>query len=201
MEGLMQSLQSLPQFAEWTLRRAMSYTARHIGWDGILCVGAALTIALLVVMNHSATDRRFEQAAAIAAAAAISRAPPAELPRVDHLERFERTLLKHDDIPVALDELFSLAEAEGLSLAKGEYRLQLDEAGHFIRYRIALPVQGNAVALQRFIERALVTFPFLAFDAVQLKREKIQSNRVDVQLQWTFMTALPTGASAERGVP
>ncbi|RYY65772.1 MAG: hypothetical protein EOO24_54680 [Comamonadaceae bacterium] len=114
------------------------------------------------------------------------------LPVRSNLAKFEEVLLPHEDIPDALNELFELAAAEKLVLAKGEYRLQIDDSGRFVRYRMALPVRGNAAALQRFIEQALVDRPSLAFESVQLKRERIQSDRVEAQIQWTLIATPAT---------
>lgn len=196
MGRLASTLVLWPAVLWWQLRRFMQRGRRRIGLDGLAIVlGLMLVLGLMATLEQS-TSRYARHAAQASAAALLPKVPEPTVPERSNLSKFEDALLPHDDIPDALNGIFELASTEKLVLAKGEYRMQVDEAGRFVRYRMALPVRGNARALQRFIEQALVDNPSLAFESVQFKRERIQSDQVEAQIQWTLITAMPPGAVA-----
>lgn len=62
---------------------------------------------------------------------------------------------------------------------------------------MSLPVKGKAAAVQRFIERALIDNRSLMFESVQFKRDRIQAEQLEAQVQWTLITALPSRAGHE----
>lgn len=196
MAGLKMGVLQWPAVLGWRLRRAWLRGQRRLGIDGLAVLLGLLLAAVLVVALEQARGRQAQQALRAKAATPALRPTEPTQPVRSNLARFEDVLLPHEDIPDALDEIFELASAEKLVLVKGEYRLQVDDSGRFVRYRMALPVRGNARSLQRFIEHALVDHPSLAFESVQLKREHIQSDRVEAQIQWTLLTKLPSSASA-----
>lgn len=107
------------------------------------------------------------------------------------LREFENYLLPHEEIPRVVQDVLRLAEKEGLSIQRGQYRPQVDAAGGFLRYRMSLPVQGPAPAIHRFIQSALRTQKTLALDSIQFKRERIQFNNIEVRIQWVVMARLP----------
>ena len=85
--------------------------------------------------------------------------------------------------------LFDLAANQQITLSRGEYRMQADDAGGFLRYRISLPVKGQAAAIQGFVEQGLLRNRSLAFESVQFKRDKIESANVEARIQWTLVVS------------
>ena len=104
---------------------------------------------------------------------------------------FDQQLLPHADIPTALQDLFNLAEDEQLVIARGDYRPQLDTQGGFLRYRMSLPVKGEARAVLRFLHKALRTQKALALESVQFKREHAGASEVEARLQLALLVQLP----------
>lgn len=115
------------------------------------------------------------------------------------MRAFEKYLLPHEQIPDAIRELFKLAEAENLEISRGEYRPQTDIQGNFLRYRMAMPVKGDAQTVYRFMRAALHSQNTLALESVQFKRERIQSSELDARIQWVMFTKLPGKISSESG--
>lgn len=185
----------------WQARRAVRMLARRTGvfWPGLL-VCAVLTGAGLATGHDQA-----ERAAMLAARPAPAMVTVAHTPAPDtaaagqagaraRLRAFETHLLAHDAIPFAVQDLLDLGAAEGLSLQRGSYKPQADGAGQFLRYRITLPVQGSAQAVQRFMQVALRTQKNLALDGVQFKRARIGSPDIEARIDWVLLVALPRGA-------
>jgi Tfp pilus assembly protein PilO len=113
------------------------------------------------------------------------------------LQDFEQMLIAHDKIPQALGDLLQLAEDEGLLVRRADYRPDEDGVGHFMRYRIQMPIKGTTEAIQRFLRAALQAQRNLILESVQLKRETSESNELDANVQWVLLTQLPPAASVQ----
>jgi hypothetical protein len=106
----------------------------------------------------------------------------------DKLRAFENYLLPQAEIPRSLEDLISLAEAEGLLLASGEYKPQLEWPGGFLRYRMLLPVNGDAAAVQRFVVASIQRHPTLALESIAFKRGAVESAQVQARVQFVLLT-------------
>jgi len=181
----------------WEALRALRAMARRTGlfWPGVAAC-LALGAAGLAVGHDQATQARLLEARPITAASAAQAADEQEAqggPRT-RLRAFDAHLLAHADIPFAVQELLDLGAAEGLSMRRGSYRPQTDAAGQFLRYRMSLPVQGSAQAIQRFMKAALRKQNNLALDGVQFKRAAIGSGDIEARIDWVLLVALPGAA-------
>ena len=118
------------------------------------------------------------------------------------LQDFEQMLTPHENIPQALGDLLQLAEDEGLLVRRADYRPDEDGMGHFMRYRVQMPIKGTTEAIQRFLGGALRAQRNLILESVQLKRETSESNELDANVQWVLLTQLPSVAPMEmKGKP
>jgi hypothetical protein len=108
------------------------------------------------------------------------------------LRAFEQLLLPHPDIPQAVQNVLGTAEDAGLSIRSAEYRVQAEDRGGFMRYRINLPVQGTAEAVNQYIYAILLNQKNLALEGVQLKRENMDSPDLEARIQWVLLTRLPS---------
>lgn len=118
------------------------------------------------------------------------------------LQDFEQMLISHENIPQALGDLLQLAEDEGLLVRRADYRPDEDGMGHFMRYRIQMPIKGTTEAIQRFLRGALQAQRNLILESVQLKRETSQSNELDANVQWVLLTQLPSATPVQmKGKP
>lgn len=118
------------------------------------------------------------------------------------LQDFEQMLIPHENIPQALGDLLQLAEDEGVLVRRADYRPDEDGMGHFMRYRIQMPIKGTTEAIQRFLRAALQGQRNLILESVQLKRETSQSNELDANVQWVLLTQLPSAAPVQmKGKP
>ncbi len=202
MAGLMAVTEGL-QAVTWELRRHARALMRKLGLPGVLA-GALLVLAAAAVwvdrqslMALEATRRELQQmpAAGTSLTTAVSR-PGDEGRR--RLAEFEQALLAHDEIPQAVGDLLVLAENEGLLVEKGDYRLQPEPQGGFVRYRMTLPVKGDATAVRKFMLDALRSQRTLALESVQFKREGAASRVVEARIQWVLMAQAVTARAAPR---
>lgn len=163
--------------------------------------GLAILLGLLVICGLVLAVAQIREQLiglrTIGSAAGTSESLPRPVAELSNLQKFEQVLPAHDDIPEVLERLFELGVQERLVLSRGEYRAQYDEVGQFVRYRMTMPIKGNAPAVQRFLERALAGNRSLVFESVQFKRDRIQAEQIEAIVQWTLVTGLP-GMSGAR---
>jgi len=118
------------------------------------------------------------------------------------LRMFEENLLPHENIPALIQDLLQIAGEEGILIQRGNYHLEADSPGGFMRYRMDLPVQGAAPAIDRFIQRALTAWRALALHSVRFTRTEIGSDIIESRLQWVVMVKIPkTGFLPVRSAP
>lgn len=181
--------------ASWEMRRlACGFMRRYgpAGWVVLAClITGALALAAeqreLRVLTDTTAQLVVEQ----------RRVPhqrlsePIEDDGRARLRQFEAQLLAHEDIPHVVRDLMILADEAGLSIVRGEYRPQADVQGGFLRYRMTLPVRGEAQAVYGYIQAALNGQRMLALESVQFKRESIDAPDVEARIQWVVLTRLP----------
>lgn len=195
-------LATAPRRVAWELRRAGRAVVRPLGWAGAtLAAGLAMAgVAGWVRQGQAERLVQAQQQVLIQRAQPVGRPAdvPAGLDGRARLAEFDAYLPRHEEIPATLAALFNLAQREGLSIARGEYKAQADGPGRFLRYRMALPVQGDAAAIRRFMLAALQAHKTLALESVQFKRERPGVAAVEARIQWVLLLRLP-GVEAEAG--
>ncbi len=194
-------LAAAPRRVAWALRRAGHAVVRRVGWAGLaLAAGGVVVWVAGWVREHQAGRlAHAQQQVLIQQAQPVVRVLQGALGGVNgagsegraRLAEFDAYLPSHDGIPTALADLFTLAQREGLSIARGEYKAQADGPGRFMRYRMTLPVQGDAAAIRRFMLAALQAHKTLALESVQFKRERPATAEVEARIQWVLLTRLP----------
>jgi len=189
-----------PWFA-WELRRAGRGFRRRYGRAGVvlLLALAALCVAAWAADRQDRAARRLRAQwddRPLRAAAVPAAAPGDERDGRARLKAFDDYLLAHDDIPTVVQDLLNQAEDQHLVLARGDYRVQADGPGGFLRYRMSLPVKGDAGAVLKLMQAALQSHKTLALESVQFKRARIDSPEVEARLQWVLLTQLPPGAAS-----
>lgn len=185
----------------WESGRASRSFSRRFGvagWGALLSLGVAVVAGLAAIELDSRADglsRQLErQQKALAERASIDRDKPDTLRAQDarsRLQAFAEHLLPHRDIPRVVEEILLLAESHGLSIERGEYRMQAEHAGRFMRYQMALPVKGDARTVQQFIQAVLLAQKSLAMESVQFKRLQGDSPEIEARIQWVLFVAPP----------
>ena len=171
----------------WQARRM----ARQLG-AGALAGAAALALAALALW-HGASLEQHKQTLARqlerAARAAAQPAAPASLVASDAgaVAAFHAYLPAHDMIPDQLKELVNVAQANGVTLAKADYKAQAEPRGGFTRYQITLPIKADYAKVQAFILAALQALPTLTLDSVAFRREQIEAGEVEARVQFQLL--------------
>lgn len=188
----------------WRAQRLARRMWRRSGWSGAALAGVALACLLVAwwaqVQRGELSDLR--RAASVRATGLVQPTAPRQIvptPTTETRERLRRFLADmpaHDDVPAVLQDMLALAEREGLVLAKGEYQFQIDQAGGFARYHMALPVRGKGAVVRRFVGETLRVHPYLALESVQFRRERADAVEVEARIRWMLLTKLPAGGAS-----
>ena len=111
------------------------------------------------------------------------------------LHAFEQLLVPYDGLADVLQELLRLGTQDGLTMQRGDYRLQTDAVGGFVRYHMTIPVKGSPQAVQRLIQQALLGERALALASVQFRRERPDSPELEASIEWVVHARLPDDTS------
>lgn len=183
---------------QWDARQTVAVVYRRFGWPW-LCAGVSVVLVFAMMPTlYSQTQRLI----AMKHAHANSKELRLEIPipqsnLASDLVNFQRYLPEYEDVPQVLNDLIVLAGKNNLTLFRGEYQIQVDQRGNFLRNQMTLPVRGEAQAVERFILEALAQNKTLALEAVQFKREGGAVRDVEVKLQWVLLTLQPSNTSAK----
>jgi hypothetical protein len=185
----LRSVQLPPNLAPRLIWQAR-HLLRRIG-AGALAGGACLCVAIAAAWHGQQLDHEQQilarQLKAAARAAAEQAAIPPAPTEAGGVASFHAYLPPHDAIPDLLKELVEVAGQNGITLAKAEYKPQLDDKAAFLRYQITLPVKADYAHLQSFIIGALQTLPTLTLDSVSFKREQIEAGEIEARIQFVLL--------------
>lgn len=98
------------------------------------------------------------------------------------LQVFYDFLPRSDSSPYWISELDRIARNSGVELNGSDYRLMMEKESKLVRYEIQLPLRGTYPQIRAFIAGALQAVPTLALADIIMKRETIQTGRVDARL-------------------
>ena len=103
----------------------------------------------------------------------------------DQLGAFYAKLPPVEDAIVLVAKMNEAAGASDLKLQSAEYRLVSDPAGKIARYQVSVPVIGSYPQIRTFVGAMLRAVPSAALDEIVMKRDSIQSVRLEAQLKLT----------------
>lgn len=155
----------------------------RVGALGALLVVGSLAYHVGVVGPRAvALDAQLQRNAEAAQAAEAARAQTAAAADAG---RMERPALA-PAAAAALRRLFDAAEAAGLDLPQGDYRLTEIQDAPLRRYQLSLPVSGGYPQVRAFVTEALNADPALALAAIQLRRDRIEDTELDAVLNFAL---------------
>lgn len=139
-------------------------------WVAALSLAFAAALFWLVLYPRQANElRRLENAQAVPA-----RIPVAKSARIgsdEALRAFESRLADSEQRVLLQQRLWADSASLGLHLAQADYKQELDPKGQFMRLRIRAPVTGPYPAVKTLLFGLMSTFPSLALERVEFKRE------------------------------
>jgi hypothetical protein len=162
----------------------------RLGWPGVVGLGLLAFAALIAV--STLLPLRGEVVRLRDAADALQRRigggdragarPQAQ----EQLATFYAFFPPPDSTPDWLGRIHSIAQAKGVQLASGEYRLERAASPRLRRYQMTLPVQGTYAQIRGFVGAVLEQVPAAVLEEVSLKRENVETQRVEARVRLTI---------------
>jgi Tfp pilus assembly protein PilO len=169
----------------WEMRRF----GRRLG-PGALVGSCLLALAGAAAwQSHAMAQRQQLLALQVSAARSARPQPLADAPgdAARQLAAFYAYLPAHENIPELLKQLVAVAEKNGVTLAKADYKPQPEDNADFMRYQVTLPIKADYARVQGFIVGALHALPTLTLDSVTFKREQIETGEVEARVQFNLL--------------
>ncbi|NMG32549.1 GspMb/PilO family protein [Aromatoleum evansii] len=159
------------------------------GLGGAVLLAAAAGWAMAVVVPGIESRERAEQhvlRAQAQAAAVLNGEVHIAQPPARQLDAFYAGLPAQPAATSAIDGLYAAAEAEQISLARGEYALAVEQGTDMARYQILLPVRGSYAQLRRFIDAAIAKVPGLSVEDLDLQRKVVSDTELEGRIRMTL---------------
>ena len=166
---------------------------RHeLGWQGIsgialLLIGLVISITVLQPVEERVAQAR-EQVAAQDTRTSLG----AEMQRqvsnspAAMLEKFYDFFSSDQEATDYLAKIYSLAQANGLELRKGDYKVVRNQGERITQYQISLPLSGGYNPIRSFSAQVLEEVPNLSLDQIRFERKQANDSTVEAEVIFTL---------------
>ena len=152
------------------------------GLAGALLLLATVAYALLAVLP-AREDTLVAQQHATRAAALLAQVRSGAITGPQTSEQraqaFYAALPAQPDVTRWIEQIYSAAAAQKLSLVQGEYSHADVPGTRLARYRIVLPVHGTYAQVRRFVAASVAAVPSLSLDDLSMQRQNVAEPEVD----------------------
>ncbi len=178
--------------AGWIARRAV-LGLRWPGLLGLAMIAAAFVVAFGVSAPMLERQRALEdEARTLSARSGGADAGARAQTPSSQLSTFYAFFPTSSGLPDLLSRIQRAARDNGLTLARGEYRLVRDPGFALSRYQITYPVQGSYAQVRGFVNDVLDSVPAAALEEMTLKREDVGEPLLEARVRFSlFMGAQP----------
>ena len=163
-----------------------------LGTLGLLGLVICMLVGLTSLLpGEHALHQKIQELAWLSHQPAGASQQQAKLPRLNDeeaLQKFYAQFPPVGEVSKVLSQIHQLAQARGISLVVGEYKLAPDTNNpSLMRYEIIFPVQGSYQNLKAFIASASEQFPTLGLAEVNIKRETVKDTAVQIKLSYALL--------------
>ena len=175
--------------AAWDTRRVVHAGVRRFGMLAIALPASVLICAAAVyyvsMQSHIAQGLLSKSLARAKAPIPVKLTTGPDRARVT---AFENLLVAQDDIPDVVEDVMQAANEAGVMIPHADYQAETDLAGGFVRFRMTLPVKGEAIAIVRFMHTTLLRYRTMTLESVRLTRQRPEASEVEARVQWVLLT-------------
>jgi len=86
----------------------------------------------------------------------------------------------------AIEAIHNAAQANGVKLAHGEYRMTREGSAPLLRYQMTLPARASYPNLRAWIGDVMNTIPTAALDEISFRREDVGNDSVEARVRMTL---------------
>lgn len=85
-----------------------------------------------------------------------------------------------------LAKIYSLAQANGLELKQGDYKMLREKDTRLTQYQVALPVRGGYTQIRAFAAQVLSGVPTASLDQIRFQRKRAGEPNVEAEIKLTL---------------
>lgn len=166
----------------------------ELGWQGVsgillLLIGLMFSDSVLGPAEERATQAR-EKAQGQHQRTALGQEMQSELPAV-MLQKYYDFFTTDQEITDQLARIYNVAQANGLELRQGDYKVVRAKGERMTQYQITLPLAGGYNQIRRFAAQVLVEMPTLALDQIKFERKQANDSTIEAQIMLTLYRVQP----------
>ena len=162
----------------------------RLGWPGVIGLGLLAFAAMIAVSAllplQSEVARLRDAADALQRRVGGGDRAGARPQAQEQLATFYAFFPPPETSPDWLGRIHAIAQAKGVQLQSGEYRLERAASPRLRRYQMTLPVQGTYAQIRGFVGEVLEQVPAAVLEEVSLKRENVETQRVEARVRLTL---------------
>jgi len=175
----------LPDYTVWIIDRAGPLNIAAI----VIAVGAVTILGGRTASLDQSNAALRKQVAKAEREARLARAGAKRNPDgpEDQLREFYQ---RFPPLPAAaelLGRLEAIATTQGLALEAGDYQLVRDDRLRLQRYQVTLPLRGSYSQVRPFLHEALKAVPTAVLESVTIKRDRVDSPKVEAQVRLVIL--------------
>lgn len=106
-----------------------------------------------------------------------------ELSPSGQLVEFYRIFPSERNLVPSLKKVFDLAQAQGIQLDQGEYKLIRDKVGKLERFQMTLPVRSGYPQIRRYLSSLRAEIPIISLEHLQFERQKVNDTEVEAKIR------------------
>lgn len=103
---------------------------------------------------------------------------------INDIDQFYAQFPKEQALTTILEGIHTDAVVANIALLQGEYALQKNKDSRLLQYTITFPVRAHYAHLKQFIQQTERHYPTLRLKKIVLKRENIDENQSNIELQY-----------------
>ncbi len=172
-------------------RRIALRVHQRLGANGL--AGIALAVLAGVGLLYAQQAQREAQQLQVQAEEARSQAAQVRskrietLPPAERLARFQSWFPAAETATADLRKIFSAAQANHVSLARGEYTLTpIEGSGGLQKYDVIFPVKEHYGAVKGFVAKVLNDLPHASLAELRVERQAAAADELDTRVHFTL---------------
>ena len=169
----------------WARRRWL-----HLfGWPGAVGAGLLSMCTALYLSTIQPAQMRLNEVheSAVSIQERVQRAANglnhSELAPAEQLAEFYRIFPNEKSLLPWLEKIFALAQANGIRLDQGEYKVTRDKVGKLLRFQMTLPVNSGYPQIRKYLNSLRAEIPIISMEHLQFERQKVNDSEVEAKIK------------------
>lgn len=161
---------------------------RQFGWPGMVATGLLAMCGAMYFSAIQPAQASLEEARRNAVSMqervklAANGLNQSQLTPTEQLTEFYRIFPDEKNLQPWLEKIFLVAQASGIRLDQGDYKVAREKTGKLMRFQMTLPVRSEYPQIRKFLSGLRSEIPIIALEHLQFERQKIGDSAVEAKI-------------------